>query len=191
MLKDRTEDVTGLLNRWQQGDNPTAGDLAEAIYAELLGNARRILKSDRTDLPFVAQDLVSEVWLRIRERGETKWQNRTHFFAAAARIMRSVLVDRARNQSRLKRGGGMEVVEYRDEIDMGGRRVDVLRLNDALDGLARLDARQCEVVELRFFGGLSVEETANELGVAKATVDRDWFTARAWLTRELKFADPA
>jgi len=177
--------ITQRLRKWT--NSASAADSTDAmIYAELRRKARMFLRSELPGHPLLSSDLVNEAWIRLADQMGDGFQNRAHFFAVAARMMRRILVDHARARRRTKRGGDGEVVTLDTGLDVaGGKGSDILALNDALDAMAKLDVRQCQVVELRFFGGLSIDETAEVLHVAKATVNRDWVTARAWLIREL------
>jgi RNA polymerase sigma factor (TIGR02999 family) len=177
-------EITKLLRRWNR-DAGAAGEADELIYAELRRRARQILRSERPGHALASSDLVNEAWLRLSGQDGQRWENRAQFFALGARMMRRILVDHARSRRRAKRGGEMSSVTLHTDLNAPAQGTDILALNDALEALAKLDPRQSQVVELRFLGGLSIEETAEALGVAKATVNRDWVTARAWLIREL------
>jgi len=177
-------DITKLLRRWN-GEAGAGGEGDELIYAELRRRARQILRSERPGHPLASSDLVNEAWLRLSGQDGRRWENRAQFFAIGARMMRRILVDHARARRRAKRGGDLSSVTLDTNLNAPSQGTDVLALNEALDGLAKLDPRQSSVVELRFFGGLSIDETAEVLKVGKATVNRDWVTARAWLIREL------
>lgn len=187
-----TGEFKKLLQARQSGSTGLSSDVtiddtvAEAIYKELLRRARTLIRAERSPEALSAADLVSEVWLRLAAQRDVEWRDRVHFFSLAAHMMRRVLVDHARARKRLKRSADGPAAGLTDAVNVGvNRPVSVLLLDDALEALARLDARQSQVVILRFFGGLSAEETATELGMSKATVDRDWTTARMWLIREL------
>jgi RNA polymerase sigma factor (TIGR02999 family) len=177
-------DITKLLRKWNR-DAGAAGEADELIYAELRRRARQILRSERPGHALASSDLVNEAWLRLSGQDGEQWENRAQFYAIGARMMRRILVDHARSRRRTKRGGEMDSVTLRTDLNAPAEGTDILALNDALEALAKLDLRQSQVVEMRFFGGLSIEETAEALNVAKATVNRDWVTARAWLIREL------
>jgi RNA polymerase sigma factor (TIGR02999 family) len=177
-------EITKLLHKWNR-EAGAAGEGDEQIYAELRRRARQILRSERPGHALASSDLVHEAWLRLSGQDGRRWENRAHFFAVGARMMRRILVDHARARRRAKRGGEMSSVTLHTDLNAPSQGTDVLALNEALEALAKLDPRQSQVVELRFFGGLSIEETAEALDVAKATVNRDWVTARAWLIREL------
>jgi RNA polymerase sigma factor (TIGR02999 family) len=182
-------DVTGLLRRWSAGDGAAAEELAPLVYNELRRLAHQYLRHERPDHTLHSAELVHEAYLRLVDQKQAQWQDRAHFFATSGRIMRRILVDHARARLREKRGAGATVVVLNEAIDLPQqRRFEVIALDDALNGLAKLDPEQSRVVELRFFAGLSVEETAEALGLSRATVNRYWVTARAWLLRELSRA---
>ncbi|WP_291985536.1 sigma-70 family RNA polymerase sigma factor [Luteitalea sp.] len=168
------------------GDAAAAAELFPIVYEELRRLAASALRRERTDHTLQPTALVHEAFLRLAETPGTSWENRAHFVAVAARVMRRVLVDHARGRNALKRGNG-EIRVPIDDVDVPavGQDVDLVALDDALARLAMLDERQARIVELRFFGGLSVPETAALIGASERTVKRDWQVARAWLTREL------
>lgn len=179
-------DVTALLLAWRDGDATALDRLLPAVYEELHRMARRQLGRERSDHTLQPTALVHEVFLRLVDVRRIRWQDRSHFLAMSARLMRRVLVDSARARRYQKRGGqAVRVTFDPDHLPAGGPLQDVVELDLALDALAREDARKSQVVELRFFGGLSVEETAEALAVSTDTVTRDWKLARAWLRREL------
>jgi RNA polymerase sigma factor (TIGR02999 family) len=181
-----TAEVTVLLKAWRGGDDRALDILLPIVHDELRRIARRSLRRLPPGAPVQATDILHEVVLRLVDVREVAWQNRTHFLAMCARLMRRVLVDIARSQHALKRGGGaIRVPLDEDTLPAATLATDLLRLNDALEDLATADPRKGQVVELRFFGGLSAEETAVALGVSAKTVLRDWEFARAWLRREL------
>lgn len=184
--------ITPLLQAWGGGD-PAAGErLFRAVYAELHGQAARAMRRLPAGRTLQTTALVHEAYLRLADGRDLVWQGRGHFFGVAARAMRHVLVDHARARRAAKRGGGARPVTL-GALDVpdaasDGRAIgaiDLLALHEALDRLAALDAEQARLVELRYFGGLSIEETAEALGVSPATVKREWAIARAWLRREL------
>jgi len=181
-----TREVTVLLRAWREGDETALDALMPLVHDELRRIARRCLHGERANHSVQATDLVNEAFLRLVDVQHVDWQNRTHFLALSARLMRRVLVDLARSRRADKRGGGAVRVTF-DEAAIGGVApdADVIRLDDALQALADLDDRKSRVVELRFFGGLTVDETAVALQVSSKTVLRDWEFARAWLQREL------
>lgn len=179
--------VTQLLSLWSQGEASAREKLVPLVYEELRRLARRCLADQSCAHTLQSADLVHEAYLRLAGRASVHYQDRIHFFAVAARMMRGILVDHARMSRAAKRGGGAITLFLDDAIassqDTG---VDLLALNDALTRLAALDARQTEIVELRFFGGLSIEDTARALGISPATVKREWATARLWLHNALR-----
>jgi RNA polymerase sigma factor (TIGR02999 family) len=181
-----THEVTVLLRAWREGDETALEALMPLVHDELRRIARRCLYGEVANHSVQATELVNEAFLRLVDVQHVDWQNRTHFLAMSARLMRRVLVDLARSRGANKRGGGVVRVTLNDAA-IGGVApdADVIRLDDALQALAALDDRKSRVVELRFFGGLTVDETAVALDVSSKTVLRDWEFARAWLQREL------
>jgi RNA polymerase sigma factor (TIGR02999 family) len=179
------ERATQLLLRWRNGD-PTALDaLIPLLYRDLRLAARRCLRAERSDHTLQSTELVHEAYLRLAGDQPLQTENRTHFVAIAARLMRQILVDYARHRNAAKRGPHYKV-ELDAVFDLPQKeRVDVVALDDALNRLSRRDLQQEKIVELRFFGGLTVEETAVALAISPATVKRDWNMAKAWLTREV------
>jgi RNA polymerase sigma factor (TIGR02999 family) len=174
-------DLTGLLQAWSGGDPHALAELAPLVQHELRAMARRLLADERCR-HWQPTELVQESYLRLLDWRAVRWQNRAHFFATVARMMRRVLVDAARARRAAKRGLGVEPVDLEQtEIPAPDPDVDIVALAEALDALAALNPRPSQVVELRFFGGLSVEETAQALGISVRTVINDWNTARAWL----------
>ena len=178
--------VSRLVAQSAAGDAAAAAELFPIVYEELRRLAASALRRERTDHTLQPTALVHEAFLRLAETPGASWENRAHFVAIAARVMRRVLVDHARGRNALKRGNG-EIRVPIDDVDVPavGQDVDLVALDDALARLAMLDERQARIVELRFFGGLSVPETAALIGASERTVKRDWQVARAWLTREL------
>jgi RNA polymerase sigma factor (TIGR02999 family) len=179
-------DVTGLLVAWSGGEAAASGRLLDAVYAELRRLARGYLRRERADHSLPPTALVHEAYLKLVDQRRVHWQNRAHFFAIAAHVMRRLLVDHARAHGAVKRGAGLTVPLQ--DVDAGADPpdIDVLALDAALDRLALIDQRQSRLVELRFFGGLTGDEIATVLDVAPITVKRDWALARAWLFRELR-----
>ena len=178
--------VTQLLAKWSGGDQDALEALTPLIHHELHRLAARHMAGERPGHVLQATALVNEAYVRLVDWKDARWQNRAHFFAMAAQIMRRVLVDMARTRDRSKRGGGQLHVSLSEAEQIPvADSADFVALDDALKSLEALDARKSRVVELRFFGGLSLEETAHVLGVSVATVRRDWSLARAWLYREL------
>ena len=178
-------DLTGLLQAWSRGEADALDALAPLVHRELREMARRLLLQER-DIGWQPTDLLQEAYVRLLDWRIVRWQNRAHFFATTARMMRRVLVDAARARHAAKRNPEGRVVPL-DEVDVRAPEddLDLVALESALEALAALDPRPSQVVELRFFGGFSVEETAEALGVSRRTVISDWNTARAWLRREL------
>jgi len=185
-----TADVTGLLQAWSGGDAAALDQLAPLVHRELRAMARRLLAGERLAVGWQPTDLVQESYVRLLDWHAVHWQNRAHFFATTARMMRRVLVDAARVRQAVKRGQGIDSVPL-EAVDIAAPAlgVDVVALNDVLADLAELDPRASQVVELRFFGGFSVEETAETLGVSVRTVINDWNAARAWLHHALAKRD--
>ena len=177
-------DVTQLLVDWSNGEQAALEKLMPLVYDELHRMAKRHIGRERPGHTLQSTALVNEAYLRLVDQRSVRWQNRAHFFAIAARLMRRILVDHARAHHYLKRSGTTIKVSLGKAIDVSRERAaELVSLDDALTALAELDPRKCRVVELRFFGGMSVEETAEVLGVAPVTVMRDWSTAKAWLHR--------
>lgn len=180
------EQVTEFLRQWKSGDREALNALVPLIYKELHGLAHHYLRGERSEHTLQTTALVNEAYLRLANQGPFQIENRGHFVAVAARLMRQILVDYARTHRAAKRGADCRV-ELDEEIDIAqNRSADVVALDDALTELARLDAQQALIVELRFFGGLTVEETAAVLEVSVASTKRDWAMARAWLSREIR-----
>ena len=186
---ERNSDVhpTELLRAWSQGDESARERLIPLLYGELYTLARRYMRRERPDHTLQATALVNEAYLRLIDVNRIEWRSRTHFLALAAQMMRRILIESARNRHRHKRGGGALRVSIDDIGELpDAKEPDLVALNDALGDLATFDARMSQVVELRFFGGLTVQETADVLNVSPETVMRDWKTAKAWLLRELR-----
>jgi RNA polymerase sigma factor (TIGR02999 family) len=180
-------DLTGLLVAWSNGQEPAGGLLVEGVYTELRRLALGRLRRERPGHSLSPTALVHEAYLKLIDQRRVRWQNRAHFFAIAARHMRRILVEHARARGAAKRGRGAGAMTLTDcDVRIDAPDVDILALNDALEKLARIDPRQSQLVELRFFGGLTVDEAAAVLGVAPITVKRDWTLARTWLYRELQ-----
>jgi len=178
--------ITGLLRAWGGGDAAALEQLIPLVYGELHAIARQYMHGERHAPTMQPTALVNEAYLRLVGVEREDWKDRAYFFAVAAQSMRRILVEAARARGRAKRGGGVERVELNESIDAAPLRSDVLiALDDALEALAAFDARKARVVELRFFGGLSVEEIAEALKISPQSVMRDWRLARAWLTEEL------
>jgi RNA polymerase sigma-70 factor, ECF subfamily len=180
------EDVTGLLLAWGGGDEAALERLIPLVHAELHRIAMRCMADERAGHSLQPTALVNEAYIRLVDARRVKWQDRNHFLSMAARLMRRVLVDHARSRRYLKRGGGAARVTLMDDLVLDEPGRDLVALDDALAALATVDERKSRVIELRFFGGLSVEETAAILSVSVDTVMRDWKLAKAWLLRELR-----
>lgn len=185
-------EITVLLKAWAAGDRAALDRLMPVLYAEMHQLARRRMKRERPGNSLQTTALINEAYLRLVNVGDVDWSDRAHFFAVSAQLMRRILVDAARTRSAAKRGGQARKIAHSSAVnfdkvaDASSRRAqEVIAVDDALTALAQLDPRKAQVIELRFFGGLSVEETAEVLGVSPQTVMRDWKLARAWLTREL------
>jgi RNA polymerase sigma factor (TIGR02999 family) len=180
-----THAVTDLLGRWRGGDNEALQQLLPLLYRELRQVAHRHWHNEQFGVTLQSTALVHEAYLRLVDQRPAFVENRSHFVAIASRLMRQILVDHAREKRAAKRDWGLRI-EFDGVLNRPAEHdVDVIALDDALTVLATLDARQCQIVELRFFGGLSIEDTARVLEISPATVKREWSTARIWLTREL------
>jgi len=178
--------ISELLVRWSQGEAAAREKLVPLVYEELRRLARRYLGNQSRRHTLQSADLVHEAYLRLIDRSSLHCQDRVHFFAVAARIMRGILVDHARMHRAAKRGGGAITLVLDEAVAVSQKAgVDLIALDDALTRLAALDARQSDIVELRFFGGLSIEDTSQALGISSATVKREWATARLWLHKAL------
>lgn len=181
-----SNDVTQLLKAWTAGDRQALEKITPLVYQELHQVARRYMARQGSDHTLQTTALVNEVYLRLVDCGQVNWRDRAHFFAVSARLMRRILIDFARSRGYQKRGGGVPNVSLDDTPTVGSEPdPNLIALDDALQALAAVDQRKSKVVELRFFGGLSVEETAEVLDVSSETVQRDWRMARAWLLREM------
>ena len=187
-MKERTppeQDVSTLLRAWSDGDQAALENLTPIVYEELRRLARYYMGRERSGHSLQATALVNEAYLKLVDCKRMRWENRAHFFAVSAQLMRRILVDHARRHNQ-KRGAGVQHVELEDSAIVGAKRdEDLVALDEAMHALAQIDPRKAQVVELRFFGGLSVEESAEVLKVSPITVMRDWSTARAWLYREI------
>jgi RNA polymerase sigma factor (TIGR02999 family) len=178
--------VTALLGEWSRGNQTALNQLVPLVYAELRRVAARQLRKERADHTLQPTALVHEVYLRIVDQRQVDWQNRAHFFGVAARVMRRILVDHARRHGAGKRGDGVRCVSIDEAKDMAAsNEMPILALDQALDRLESVDSDLARIVELRAFGGLTIEEAAHVLGVSPSTAKRDWRTAKSWLNREL------
>ena len=183
-------EVSTLLQAWSDGDKSALDKLVPIVYDELRRLARQYLRIERPGHSLQTAGLVNEAYLRLVDYKRMRWNNRAHFFAVSAQLMRRILVDHARRRN-MKRGAGIQHLSLEGTVIVGaGRSDDLVALDDAMQALGRIDPRKAQVVELRFFGGLNVEETAEVLKVSAATVMRDWSTARAWLYREMNGGSP-
>jgi RNA polymerase sigma-70 factor (ECF subfamily) len=181
-----SQEVSQLLRAWNDGDQTAVDKLMPLVYEELRRMAKRHMDRQNPGHTLQTTALIHEAYLRLVDQKEMRWQNRAHFFAVAARAMRHILVDYARARHAAKRGGEARLVSLDEaEVASDKRAADLVALDDALESLAAVDLRKCQVVELRHFGGLSVDETAEVLKVSAETVARDWRLARTWLLREL------
>jgi RNA polymerase sigma factor (TIGR02999 family) len=186
MTPPSEKEVTRLLVAWSNGDQAALEQLTPLVYSELHRLAHRYLGRERKGHTLQTTALVHEAYLRLIDQKEVRWQNRAHFFAIAAQMMRRILVDYARSRNVARRGGGAQQVSLDEAMEVSDERAsDVIALDEALKGLSELDQRKSRIIELRFFGGLSIEETAEVLGVSPGTVMRDWTFAKAWLQREI------
>jgi RNA polymerase sigma-70 factor (ECF subfamily) len=187
MTTHSPKDITQLLVDWRNGDKAAVDRLMPLVYDELRRLASNFFRRERFNHTLQPTALVNEAYLHLVGRSEVSWQNRAHFFGAAAQLMRHILIDHARTHNAAKRGGGEIRVSLKEElVATEQREVDLIALDSALDQLASLDEQQSRIVELRYFGGLSIDETAEVLAISPATVKREWSTAKAWLYREMK-----
>lgn len=181
------DDLTGLLIEWRQGDKAALDKLTPLVYDEMRRIAHRYVQHEHNGHTLQTTALVNEAYLRLASQQKIEWQNRAHFFAVTAQVMRHILIDHARRRHYAKRGGDLQQVPLEDAAVMTQQRAaELVALDEALDDLAKLDPRKSQVVELRYFGGLSLEETAEVLEISPMTVRRDWRAAKAWLYRRMK-----
>lgn len=185
-MPQSSSNVTELLRAWSDGDKAALDQLIPVVYDELRRQASRYLQRERPGHTLQTTGLVNEAYLRLVNQNNVRWQNRAHFFGIAAQLMRRILVDHARTKHRAKRGGSALRVSINEAmVTTKDQDIDLVALDEALNHLAKRDPQQSKVVELRFFSGLNVEETAEVLGISPATVKRDWSMAKAWLHREI------
>jgi RNA polymerase sigma factor (TIGR02999 family) len=178
--------VTQLLVSWGRGDQQSLENLIPLVYDELRRQARRYLRRERPDHTLQSSALVHEVYVRLVDQRQANWHNRSQFFGVAAQLMRRILVDHARSRAAVKRGAGVTKLAIAEEVAaIEMQNVDLIALDTGLSNLEKIDPQQCRIVELRFFSGLSIEDTADALGISPATVKRDWAMAKAWLYREI------
>jgi RNA polymerase sigma factor (TIGR02999 family) len=180
-------EISRLLRAWSEGNGKALDELMPLVYDELHRQAHRFLKRERRSHTLQTTALINEAYLNLVKHNRVNWQNREHFFAISANLMRRILVNYANARHRKKRGGSTEDLQLDDSIMIAAENadVDLLALNEALDKLSKMDSQQAEIVELRYFGGLTIEETAEVMGIAPATIKRDWKLTRTWLYREL------
>ncbi|HEV8367043.1 MAG TPA: sigma-70 family RNA polymerase sigma factor [Pyrinomonadaceae bacterium] len=189
MTAESSSDITGLLVDWSNGDHGALEKLLPLVEKELHRLAHSYMRRESPDHTLQTTALVNEAYLKLIDQKKTRWQNRAHFFGIAARIMRRILLNYARDQQRLKRGGGAIQVSLSEVAIISFTKTeDLIALDEALERLATTDERKAQVVELRYFGGLSVEETAEVLRISEITVLRDWKFAKAWLLRDIENA---
>ena len=184
-----SENVTQLLCAWSDGDQAALDQLIPLVYRELHRLAHHYVRNEGPAPAFQTTELVNEAYLKLVNQNRVRWQNRAHFFGIASQLMRRILVDRARHRNRVKRGAGAQLVSLNGLPAQSSAMVDILELDEALNRLAELDQRKAQVVELRFFGGLEVDEAAAFLNISEVTVIRDWRMAKAWLHKELSPSD--
>lgn len=191
-MEKRAESITQLLVDWSKGDQAALDRLMPLVYAELRRLAGNYLRRERMNHTLQPTALVNEAYLKLIDQKQARWQNRAHFYGVAAQLMRRILVDHARQHRAAKRGGSAQqrvsitsAGQFAGKTAAAAPAVDLLALHEALEELADIDPQQARIVELKFFGGLSIEETAEVVGVGHATVERDWKMARAWLRRKL------
>jgi RNA polymerase sigma factor (TIGR02999 family) len=184
-MEPSAHEVTRLLQAWSEGDQSALDRLIPLVYQELHRLAHHYMVRERSGHTLQTTALLNEAYVRMVDSAKPSWQSRTHFYAVSAQVMRRILVDWARSRQALKRGGLEQPIELDEDLEVADAPgADLVSLDDALKALAAIDPRKCEVVELRFFGGLSVEETAEVLKVSPETVMRDWKFAKSWLRRE-------
>jgi RNA polymerase sigma-70 factor, ECF subfamily len=185
-MRSSTQQVTQLLNDWSNGDQAARDRLMALVYDELHRLAHQYMKRERPGHTLQTSALVNEAFVKLVDQRNVRWQNRAHFFGIAAQLMRRILVDHARSRQSAKRGGAARPVSFDDGLLVSDERsAEVVGVHEALERLAEFDSRKGQIVELRFFGGLSIDETAEVLSVSPGTVMRDWTLAKAWLRREM------
>jgi RNA polymerase sigma factor (TIGR02999 family) len=181
-----SQELTELLRQWSSGNESALGKIIDAAYPELRNLARRCLGSERSEHTIQATALVHEAYLRLFDVSRLRWQDRAHFFAMVAKLMRRILIDHARARDCFKRGGGARRLNLDEALTVSSELApEIVRLDDALEQLAKFDSRKAQVVEMRYFGGLTADEIAAVLGVSPQSVNRDWSLAKAWLLREM------
>jgi RNA polymerase sigma factor (TIGR02999 family) len=185
MESDPSSQVTHLLSRWREGNQEALDSLMPLVYDELRRLARHYLKQEHAGHTLQSTALVHEAYMRLAGHHPPEWQSRAHFFGVAARLMRQILVDHARSQAAAKRGENPVKLTLTEGLLAPQTDLDLLALDDALNNLAQVNPQQTQIIELRFFSGLSIEDTAEVMGISPATVKRNWTMARAWLFREM------
>ena len=182
-----TQNITQMLRQWRDGNREVLEELMPLVYTELHRQAARFLSRERRDHTLQTTALIHETYLKLIDQREVNWESRTHFFAIAANLMRRILIDYARSKNREKRGGDYLILPLEEAEQVAGKEksIDLMALDEALTRLERIDKRQARIVELRYFGDLTLEETAKALGISRTTVADDWAMAKAWLHREL------
>jgi len=190
MAAPSPKEVTRLLVDWGNGDQAALDELIPLVYDELRRLAGRYMRRESEGHTLQTSALVNEAYLRLVDQKNVKWQNRAHFFGVAAQLMRRILVDHARSRSRAKRGGGVQMVPLAEQAVISQELADVIALDDALKNLAEMDPRKSQIVEMKFFGGLTTEEVAEVLNVTSRTVEREWRKAKAWLNRAISKGEP-
>ncbi|HEY3135308.1 MAG TPA: sigma-70 family RNA polymerase sigma factor [Blastocatellia bacterium] len=179
-------DITGLLLKWGSGNKAAMDELIPLVYKELRRLAHQYMRQERAGNTLQTSALINEAYIRLVDYNKMRWQDRAHFFAVAAQAMRRILVERARSRRRQKRGGAAQRVSLDEAADLADQRAaDIIALDDALTDLCAIAPRKGQIVELRYFGGLNIEETAEVLGVSSPTVQREWRAAKAWLYRAI------
>lgn len=189
MVVSSPNEVTRLLVDWGNGDQAALEELIPLVYEELRRVAGRYMRRETPGHTLQTSALVNEAYLRLVDQKNVRWQNRAHFFGVAAQLMRRILVDHARSRSRAKRGGGAQMVSLTDQAIITKEVADVIALDDALKNLAEMDPRKSQIVEMKFFGGLTNEEVAEVLKITSRTVEREWRKAKAWLNRAISKGD--
>jgi RNA polymerase sigma-70 factor (ECF subfamily) len=190
MVVPSPNEVTRLLVDWGNGDQAALGELIPLVYDELRRLAGRYMRRESQGHTLQTSALVNEAYLRLVDQRRVQWQNRAHFFGVAAQLMRRILVDHARSRLRAKRGGGAQIVSLDGQAVMSKEVSELIALDDALKNLAEMDPRKSQIVEMKFFGGLTTEEVAEVLKVTPRTVEREWRKAKAWLNRSLNKGAP-
>ena len=187
-----TEGLTQLLIEWRNGDKAALDQLMPLVHEELRRLARHYMGRERRDHTLQTSALINEAYLRLVDQRDTPWQNRAHFFAVAAQVMRHILIDHARSHQYEKRGGGAQRVSFDEGVAFTDQRAsEIVALDDALTSLATVDPRKSRIVELRFFGGLNIEETSEVMNLSPTTIQREWRAAKAWLRRFIEGQNPA